>query len=116
PHRGRGRQRLARLRHQGRRGPEVGGSPNRVPIVALETMIVHGKETASTTHEFLEVQFAVGNSFSCGFTQQGNDQKVFINLGSGISRANHSSKLSDLEALRTAVAGEIAKLKELGAK
>ncbi len=83
---------------------------------ALGAMIEQGREGAASTPEFLEVRFALGDSFECGFNQQGTIQRPFIVLGSDLSRTLRSSRMSDLEDLKAAVASEIEKLKELGAK
>ena len=84
-------------------------------LSALEKMIAQAKENASTSPEFLEVKFSLGDSFQCGFDQQGTLQRPFLVLGGDISRTIRSHRLSDLEELKGAVALEIEKLKELGA-
>ena len=85
-------------------------------LTALEAMIAQGKETAGTTPEFLEVKFALGDSLECGFNQQGTLQRPFIVLGSDLTRTLRSSRMADLDDLKAAVALEIEKLAELGAK
>ena len=85
-------------------------------LSALDAMIVQGREGAATTPEFLEVKFALGDSFECGFNQQGTVQRPFIVLGADLSRTLRSSRMADLEDLKAAVTFEIEKLKELGAK
>jgi len=85
-------------------------------LSALGAMIEQGREGAAATPEFLEVRFALGDSFECGFNQQGTVQRPFIVLGSDLSRTIRSSRMADLEDLKMAVASEIEKLKELGAK
>lgn len=83
---------------------------------ALDAMIVQAREGAATTPEFLEVKFALGDSFECGFNQQGTVQRPFIVLGADVSRTLRSSRMADLEDLKAVVTFEIEKLKELGAK
>jgi len=83
---------------------------------ALGAMIERAREAAAATPEFLEVRFALGDSFECGFNQQGTVQRPFVVLGSDLSRTLRSSRMADLEDLKSAVESEIEKLKELGAK
>jgi hypothetical protein len=85
-------------------------------LSALGAMIAQAREGAAATPEFLEVRFALGDSFECGFNQQGTVQRPFLILGSDVSRTLRSSRMADLEDLKSAVAVEIEKLKELGAK
>jgi hypothetical protein len=85
-------------------------------LSALDAMIAQGKENAGTTPEFLEVKFAVGDTFECGFNQQGTVQRPFIVLGADATRTLRSTRMTDLDDLRNAVAFDVEKLKELGAK
>jgi hypothetical protein len=85
-------------------------------LAALGGMIAQGRENAAGPADFLEVKFALGDSFECGFNQQGTLQRPFLILGADVSRTLRSSRMADLEDLKGAVASEIEKLKELGAK
>jgi len=85
-------------------------------LAALEKMIVQSKETPSNPPEFLEVKFALGDSFECGFDQQGTLRRPYLVLGLEVSRTLRSHLITDLEDLKDAVAAELEKLKELGAR
>lgn len=84
-------------------------------IKALGDMIAQGKENVLNAPEFLEVKFALGDSFECGFNQQGTVQMPFCVLGTDVSRTFRSTRMADLEDLKSAIAEDIEKLKELGA-
>jgi hypothetical protein len=85
-------------------------------LTALERMIAQSKEDSSNPPEFLQVKFALGDSFECGFDQQGTLKRPYVVLGLEVSRTIRSHHMTDLEDLKEAVAMELEKLRELGAR
>jgi len=84
-------------------------------LAALEKMIAQSNESSSSPPDFMELKFALGDSFECGFDQQGTLKRPYLALGLEVSRILRSHHMTDLEDLKGAVAVELEKLKELGA-